>query len=78
MLHRQNRHRPIDIYELPEGPAHTVVEGGPVGPEVIEPLELLVLDPPVRPESSLGDGLVERISDSEPAARQVQDTTLDS
>ena len=23
----QNRHRPIDIYELPDGPAHTVVEG---------------------------------------------------
>ena len=31
----QNRPRPIDIYELPDGPAHTVVEGGPVGPEVI-------------------------------------------
>ena len=40
----QNRHRPIDIYELPDGFGHTVVEGGPVGPEVIEPLELLVLD----------------------------------
>ena len=74
------------------------MEGGPVGPEVIEPLELLLLDqadpagqhavirnttsllehPPVRPESSLGDGLVERISNGEPAARQVPDTTLDS
>ena len=94
----QNRHRPIDIYELPDGLAHTVVEGGPVGPEVIEPLELLVLDqadpagqhavirnttslfehPLARPKSSLGDGLVERISDGEPAARQVPDTTLDS
>ena len=94
----QNRHRPIDIYELPDGLAHTVVEGGPVGPEVIEPLELLVLDhadpagqhavirnttsllehPLAQSESSLGDGLVERISDGEPAARQVPDTTLDS
>ena len=72
--------------------------GGPVGPEVIEPLELLVLDhadpagqhavirntmsllehPLARPESSLGDGLVERISDGEPEARQVPDATLDS
>ena len=72
--------------------------GGPVGPEVIEPLELLVLDhadpagqhavirnttsliehPLARLESSLGSGLVERISDGEPAARQVPDTTLDS
>ena len=69
-----------------------------IGPEVIEPLELLVLDhvdpagqhavirdttrllerPLARPESSLSDGLVERISDGEPAARQVPDTTLDS
>ena len=40
----QNRHRPIDIYELPDGLTHTVVEGDPVGPEVTEPLELLVLD----------------------------------
>ena len=76
----QNRLRPIDIYELPDCPAHTVVEGGPVGPEVIEPIELLVLDhadpagqhavirkttslskhPRVRPELSLGDGLVEK------------------
>ena len=44
----QNRHRPIDISELPDGPGHAVVEGGPVGPDdymqVIEPLELLVLD----------------------------------
>ena len=30
----KNRHRPIDIYELPDGLAHTVVEGAPVGPEV--------------------------------------------
>ena len=75
----------------------TVVEGGPVGPEVIEPLELLVLDhadpagqhaairdtarllehPLTRPDSSLGDGLVEKISDWEPVARPVLDTTLD-
>ena len=94
----QNRHRPIDIYELPDGLAHTVVEGGPVGPEVTEPLELLFLDhadpagqhaviqnttslldhPLAWPESSLGGGLVERISDGEPAAHQVPDTTLDS
>ena len=39
-----NRHRPMDIYELPDSLAHTVVEGGPVGPEVKEPLALLVLD----------------------------------
>ena len=40
----QNRHRPMDIYELPDSLAHTVVEGGPVGPEVTEPLALLVID----------------------------------
>ena len=40
----QNRHRPMDIYELPDSLAHTVVEGGPVGPEVNEPLALLVRD----------------------------------
>ena len=96
----QSRHRPIDIYdyELPDCLPHTVVEGGPAGPEVIEPLALLVRDhadpagqhavirdttrllehPLARPESSLSDGLVERISDGEPAARQVPDTTLDS
>ena len=34
----------MDIYELPDSLAHTVVEGGPVGPEVKEPLALLVLD----------------------------------
>ena len=34
--------------------------------------------PLAQPESSLGGGLVERISDGEPAARQVPDTTLDS
>ena len=75
---------------------NTVVEVGPAGPEVIEPLELLVLDrvdpagqhavirdttrwlehPLARPESSLRDGLVEKISDGEPAARQVPDITL--
>ena len=69
----------------------TVVEGGPVGPEVKEPLALLVLDHadpvgqhaviqnttstlehlPAQPEPSLGGGLVERISDGEPTARQV-------
>ena len=74
------------------------MEGGPAGPEVISPLELLVLDhadpagqhavirdttrllehPLAWPESSLSDGLVERISDGEPAARQVPDTTLNS
>ena len=74
------------------------MEGGPAGPESIEPLELLVLDhadpagqlavirdttrllehPLAWPKSSLGDGLVERISDGEPVARQVPDTTLDS
>ena len=77
---------------------NTIVDGGPAGPEVIEPLELLVLDhadpagqhavirdatrllehPLARPESSLSNGLVERISDGELAARQVPDTTLDS
>ena len=40
----QNRHRLMDIYELPDSLAHTVVEGGSVGPEVKEPLALLVLD----------------------------------
>ena len=86
----QNRHRPIDIYELPDGLAHTVVEGSPVGPEVTEPLDhadpagqhaviqnttSLLEHPLARPESSLGGGLVERISDGEPAA---PDTTHDS
>ena len=37
----QNRHRPMDIYD---SLAPTVVERGPVGPEVKEPLALLVLD----------------------------------
>ena len=92
-----NRHRPMDIYELPDSLAHTVVEGGLVGPEVKEPLALLLLDHAdpagqhaviqntsllehllAQPEPSLGGGLVERISDGEPAARQVPDTTLDS
>ena len=40
----QSRHRPIDIYELPDCLPHTVVEGGPAGPEVIKPLALLVHD----------------------------------
>ena len=94
----QNRNRPMDIYELPGSLAHTVVEGGPVGPEVKEPLALLVLDHadpagqhaviqntpsllehlPAQPEPSLCGGLVERISDGEPTAPQVPDTTLDS
>ena len=88
----------MDIYELPDSLAHTVVEGGPVGPEVKEPLALLVLDHAdpagqhadiqnttsllehllAQPEPSLGGGLAERISDGEPMARQVPDTTLDS
>ena len=38
----QNRHRPMDMDELPNSLAHTVVEGGPVGPQGIEPLALLV------------------------------------
>ena len=94
----QHRHRPMDIYELPDSLAHTVVEGGPVGPEVTEPLALLVLDHadpvgqhaaiqnatstlehlPAQLEPSLGGGLGDRISDWEPTARQVPDTTLDS
>ena len=73
------------------------MEGGPVGPEDIEQLELLVLGhadpagqhavirdttillehPLTRPDSSLGDRLVEKISDWEPAAHPVPDTTLD-
>ena len=93
-----NRHWLMDISELPDSLVHTVVEGGPAGPEVKEPLELLVLDhadpagqhaviqnttsllehPLAQPEPSLGGKLVERISDGEPAARQVPDTTLDS
>ena len=40
----QTGHRPIYIYELPDCLPHTVVEGGPAGPEVIEPLALLVRD----------------------------------
>ena len=35
----QNRHRPMDMDDLPNSLAQTVVEGGPVG---IEPLALLV------------------------------------
>ena len=33
----------MDIYELPDNLAHTVVEGGPVVPEVTESLAMLVL-----------------------------------
>ena len=93
-----NRNWPMDISELPDSLTHTVVEGCPAGPEVKEPLELLVIyhadpagqhavirnttslleHPLAQPEPSLGGELVERISDGEPAARQVPDTTLDS
>ena len=45
---------------------------------VIRNTTSLLEHPLARPESSLGDGLVERISDGEPAACQVPDTTLDS
>ena len=45
---------------------------------VIRDTTRLLEHPLARPESSLSDGLVERISDGEPAARQVPDTTLDS
>ena len=41
---KQNRRRPMDIYELPNSLAHTVVERGPVDPEGTEPLALLVCD----------------------------------
>ena len=86
----------MDIYELPDSLTHTVVEGGPVGPEVTEPLALLVLDHtdpvgqhaaiqnttlehlPAQPEPSLGGGLGDRISDGEPTAHKVPDTTLDN
>ena len=37
-----NRHRPMDMDDLPNSLAHTVVQGGPVGPQGIEPLALLV------------------------------------
>ena len=40
----ESRLRPIDIYELPDCLPHSVVEGGPAGPEIIEPLALLVRD----------------------------------
>ena len=73
-------------------------KGDPVGPEVTEPLALLVLDHadpagqhaaiqnatstlehlPAQPEPSLGGRRGDRISDGEPTARQVPDTTLDS
>ena len=81
----------------PDG-QNTDVEMGLAGPAIMEPLELLVLDradpagqhavirdttrwlehPLARPESSLCDGLVEKISDGEPAACEVPDITLDS
>ena len=91
-----NRHRPMDIYELPDSPAHTVVEGGPVGQKVNKPLELWVIDHTdpagqhtviqntlsllehLLAQPSLGGGLVERISDGEPAAHQVPDIALNS
>ena len=40
----QNRHRPMDTDNLPNNLVHTVVQGGPVGPQGIEPLALLVCD----------------------------------
>ena len=43
---------------------------------VIQNTTSLLEHPLARPESSLGGGLVESISDGEPAARQVPDTTL--
>ena len=43
VLHRTGIGRWIYIYELPDSLAHTVVEGGPVGPEVKEPFALLDL-----------------------------------
>ena len=44
---------------------------------VIRDTVRLLEHPLTRPDSSLGDGLVEKISDWEPAARPVPDTTLD-
>ena len=40
----QNRHRPMDTDNLHNNLVHTVVQGGPVGPQGIEPLALLVLN----------------------------------
>ena len=40
----QNRRRPMDINNSLNILVHTVVQGGPVGPQRIEPLALLVLD----------------------------------
>ena len=40
----QNLRRPMDTDNLPNSLVHTVVQGGPVGPQGIEPLALLVLD----------------------------------
>ena len=40
----QNRRRPMDTDNLQNSLVHTVVQGGPVGPQGIEPLAPLVLD----------------------------------
>ena len=40
----QNRHRPMDMKNSLNIRVHTVVQGGPVGPQKKEPLALLVLD----------------------------------
>ena len=40
----QNQRRPMDMDNLPNSLAHTVVQGGPVGPQGIELLALLVHD----------------------------------
>ena len=90
---------PSDCY--PAGRAGPCVAGGHVGPDdylqVLEPLELLVLDhadpagqhavirdtvkslehPLTLPDMTLDERLVEKISDWEPAASPVPDTTLD-
>ena len=51
----------------------------PIGQNaVIQNATRLSEHPLAQPETSLGGGLVERISDGEPAARRVLDTTLDS
>ena len=72
----------------PVGPAGPYVAGGPVGPDdylqALEPCEQLVLDhaDPAGQhafilDATLDGGLVEKISDWEPAARPVPDITLD-
>ena len=40
----QNRRWPMDADNSTTSLVHTVVQGGPVGPQCIEPLALLVLD----------------------------------